>query len=59
MDLEQLPDGIRRKGSPEAGFDRRLRGLPNSEDLGRPVSAVSKGDRLEGTRGDESEPARG
>ena len=35
MDLKQLPEGVRRKGSPEAVFDQRLRVLSAIEKIGR------------------------
>lgn len=43
MDLKQLPEGVRRKGSPEAVFDQRLRVLGAIENLPKPVIAVLYG----------------
>jgi enoyl-CoA hydratase len=43
MDLKQLPEGVRRKGSPEAVFDQRLRVLAAIENLRKPVIAVLYG----------------
>ncbi len=43
MDLKQLPEGIKRKGSAEAVFDQRLRVLASIENLGKPVIAVLYG----------------
>ena len=43
MDLKQLPEGIRRMGSPEAVFDQRLRVLDAIENLPKPVIAVLYG----------------
>jgi enoyl-CoA hydratase len=43
MDLKQLPEGIRRKGSAEAVFDQRLRVLAAIESLPKPVIAVLYG----------------
>lgn len=43
MDLKQLPEGIKRKGSAEAVFDQRLRVLSAIENLGKPVVAVLYG----------------
>lgn len=43
MNLKQLPEGIKRKGSVEAVFDQRLRVLSNCENLGKPVIAVLYG----------------
>ncbi len=40
MDLKQLPEGVKRKGSPEAVFDQRLRVLENIENMEKPVIAV-------------------
>ena len=37
MDLKQLPEGVKRKGSIEAVFDQRLRVLRAIETLGKPV----------------------
>jgi enoyl-CoA hydratase len=37
MDLKQLPQGIREKGSAEAVFDQRLKVLKAIEDMGKPV----------------------
>ena len=43
MDLKQLPEGVRRMGSPEAVFDQRLRVLAAIENLAKPVIAVLYG----------------
>jgi enoyl-CoA hydratase len=43
MDLKQLPQGIARKGSPDALFDQRLRVLSAIEKLPKPVIAVLYG----------------
>jgi enoyl-CoA hydratase len=43
MDLKQLPEGIKRMGSPEAVFDQRLRVLAAIENLSKPVIAVLYG----------------
>jgi enoyl-CoA hydratase/carnithine racemase len=43
MDLKQLPEGVRRKGSIEAVLDQRLRVLAAVENLGKPVIAVMYG----------------
>ena len=43
MDLKQLPEGVRRKGSPQAVFDQRLRVLSAIENLSKPVIAVLYG----------------
>lgn len=43
MDLKQLPEGARRKGSVEALFDQRLRVLDAIENLPKPVIAVLYG----------------
>lgn len=43
MDLKQLPDGVRRKGSIEAVFDQRLRVLAAIESMEMPVIAVMFG----------------
>jgi enoyl-CoA hydratase len=43
MDLKQLPEGIRRMGSPAAVFDQRLRVLSAIEGLSKPVIAVLYG----------------
>ncbi|MDP6978898.1 MAG: enoyl-CoA hydratase/isomerase family protein [Myxococcota bacterium] len=40
MDLKQLPEGAKRKGSVEAVFDQRLRVLDQIETLDKPVIAV-------------------
>jgi len=40
MDLKQLPDGVKRKGSMEALFDQRLGVLDAIENLPKPVVAV-------------------
>ena len=40
MDLKQLPEGVRQKGSVEAVFDQRLRVLSMIENLGKPVIAT-------------------
>ncbi len=43
MDLKQLPEGIRRKGSIEAVLDQRLRVLAAIENMEKPVIAVLYG----------------
>jgi enoyl-CoA hydratase len=43
MDLKQLPEGIARKGSPEAVFDQRLRVLAAIENGPQPVIALLYG----------------
>ncbi len=43
MDLKQLPEGVRRKGSIEAIFDQRLRVLAAIENLEKPAIAVLNG----------------
>jgi enoyl-CoA hydratase len=43
MDLKQLPEGVRRKGSIEAVFDQRLRVLSTIENLEKPAIAVMYG----------------
>ena len=43
MDLKQLPEGIKRKGSIEAVFDQRLRVLAAIEKLEKPAIAVMVG----------------
>jgi enoyl-CoA hydratase/carnithine racemase len=43
MNLKQLPEGVKRKGSVEAVFDQRLRVLSVIENLGKPVIAVLYG----------------
>jgi enoyl-CoA hydratase len=43
MDLKQLPEGIKRKGSAEAIFDQRLQVLSAIENLPKPVVAVLYG----------------
>jgi len=43
MNLKQLPEGIKRLGSPEAVFDQRLRVLSAIENLPKPVVAVLYG----------------
>ena len=43
MDLKQLPQGIARKGGPDALFDQRLRVLSAIENLPKPVIAVLYG----------------
>lgn len=43
MDLKQLPDGVRKKGSIEAVFDQRLRVLAAIESMEKPVIAVMFG----------------
>ena len=43
MDLKQLPEGIQKKGGPDALFDQRLRVLSAIENLGKPVIAVMYG----------------
>jgi len=43
MDLKQLPEGIKRMGSPEAVFDQRLRVLAAIENLTKPAIAVLYG----------------
>ena len=40
MNLKQLPEGIKRKGSAEAVFDQRLRVVAAIENLNKPVIAV-------------------
>jgi enoyl-CoA hydratase/carnithine racemase len=40
MDLKQLPEGVKRKGSMEAVLDQRLRVLDSIENLPKPVIAV-------------------
>ena len=40
MDLKQLPEGVRQKGSAEAVFDQRLRVLSMIENLSKPVIAT-------------------
>ena len=41
MDLKQLPEGIQKKGGPDALFDQRLRVLSAIENLGKPVIAIN------------------
>ena len=41
MDLKQLPEGVKRKGSIEAVFDQRLRVLAAIEQLEKPVIAIN------------------
>lgn len=43
MDLKQLPEGVKRKGSVEAVFDQRLRVLAQIENMSKPVIAVLYG----------------
>jgi enoyl-CoA hydratase len=43
MDLKQLPEGVKRKGSIEAVFDQRLRVLAAIENLEKPAIAVLYG----------------
>ena len=43
MDLKQLPEGVKQKGSVEAVFDQRLRVLAALENLPKPVIAVLYG----------------
>jgi enoyl-CoA hydratase len=43
MDLKQLPEGVKRKGSLEAVFDQRLRVLSAIEELGKPAIATLYG----------------
>jgi enoyl-CoA hydratase len=43
MDLKQLPEGVRTKGSIEAVFDQRLRVLAAIENMEKPVIAVMFG----------------
>jgi enoyl-CoA hydratase len=43
MDLKQLPEGVRRKGSVEAVFDQRLRVLAAIENLEKPTIAMMYG----------------
>lgn len=43
MDLKQLPEGVRRKGSIEAVLDQRLRVLAAVENMEKPVIAVMFG----------------
>ncbi len=43
MDLKQLPEGVKRKGSLDAIFDQRLRVLAAIENLPKPVIAVLYG----------------
>jgi len=43
MNLKQLPEGIKRMGSPDALFDQRLRVLDAIENLPKPVIAVLYG----------------
>jgi enoyl-CoA hydratase len=43
MDLKQLPEGVKRKGSIEAVFDQRLRVLDAIENLEKPAIAVMYG----------------
>lgn len=43
MDLKQLPEGVRRKGSIEAVLDQRLRVLAAIENMEKPVIAVLYG----------------
>jgi len=40
MDLKQLPEGIKRKGSAEAVFDQRLKVLDEIENMKKPAIAV-------------------
>jgi enoyl-CoA hydratase len=43
MDLKQLPEGVKQKGSIEAVFDQRLRVLAAIEQLGKPTIALLYG----------------
>lgn len=43
MNLKELPEGVKRLGSPEAVFDQRLRVLEKIENLPKPVIAVLYG----------------
>ena len=43
MDLKQLPEGIKQRGSPDAIFDQRLKVLRDIETLNKPVIAVMCG----------------
>jgi enoyl-CoA hydratase len=43
MDLKQLPEGVKRKGSLDALFDQRLQVLAAIENLPKPVIAVLYG----------------
>lgn len=43
MDLKQLPEGIKQRGSPDAIFDQRLKVLRDIELLNKPVIAVMCG----------------
>ena len=43
MDLKQLPDGIKRKGSADAVFDQRLRVISKIENMGKPWIATLYG----------------
>ena len=38
--MKQLPEGIQRKGSPEALFDQRLRVIAAIENVGKPWLAT-------------------
>jgi len=48
MDLKQLPEGVKRKGSIEAVFDQRLRVLAAIENLEKPTLATLYGNCLGG-----------
>jgi enoyl-CoA hydratase len=48
MDLKQLPEGVKRKGSIEAIFDQRLRVLAAIENLEKPTIATLYGNCLGG-----------
>jgi enoyl-CoA hydratase len=48
MDLKQLPEGIKKKGSIEAVFDQRLRVLAAIESMEKPAIAVMYGHCLGG-----------
>ncbi len=43
MDLKQLPEGIKQRGSPDAIFDQRLKVLRDIETFNKPVIAVMCG----------------
>ena len=43
MDLKQLPEGIKQRGSPDVIFDQRLKVLRDIETLNKPVIAVMCG----------------
>ncbi|MCP5070638.1 MAG: enoyl-CoA hydratase/isomerase family protein, partial [bacterium] len=50
MNLKQLPEGVKRKGSAEAVFDQRLRVLEKIENPDKPAIAVLFGYCLGGRR---------